>query len=86
MNDKLIERLRRITAELSGMIERSESMSGAGEAGANLNDLLCVTYHKKCHDCGRFLPRERWVRTDDKRKAHGLCHDCYSQYDDPAFL
>ena len=24
------------------MIERSENMSGAGEAGANLNDLLCV--------------------------------------------
>ena len=24
------------------MTERSESMSGAGEAGANLNDLLCV--------------------------------------------
>ena len=23
------------------MIERSESMSGAGEAGANLSDLLC---------------------------------------------
>lgn len=28
--------------ELNGMIERSESMSGAGEAGANLSDLLCV--------------------------------------------
>ena len=45
-----------------------------------------AAYHKQCHDCGRFLPRERWVRTDDRRKAHGLCHDCYSQYDDPAFL
>jgi NAD-dependent SIR2 family protein deacetylase len=72
--------------ELNGMIERSESMSGAGEAGANLSDLLGVTYHKKCHDCGRFLPHDRWVRTDDRRKAHGLCHDCYSLYDDQAFL
>lgn len=45
-----------------------------------------VSYHKKCHDCGRFLPRDRWVRTDDKSKAHGLCQDCYSQYDDPEFL
>lgn len=28
--------------ELNGMIEQSESMSGVGEAGANLSDLLGV--------------------------------------------
>ena len=57
----------------------------SGEATTS-SELLCVTYHKRCNDCGRFLPRDRWVRTDDPRKAQGLCHDCYSKYDDPAFL
>ena len=33
--------------ELNGMIERSESMSGAGEAGANLSDLLGVKKQEK---------------------------------------
>lgn len=61
---------------------KSES---SGEATAS-SELLCVNYHQRCHDCGRFLPRDRWVRTNDRRKAHGLCHDCYSKYDDPAFL
>ena len=57
----------------------------SGEATTS-SDLLGIIYHKQCRDCGQFLPRDRWVRTDDKRKAHGLCHDCYSQYDDPAFM
>lgn len=42
--------------------------------------------HKQCRDCGQFLPRDRWVRTDDPYKAHGLCRDCGIMYDDPAFM
>lgn len=38
-------------------------------------------YHKKCHDCGRFLKKERWVSKDNKQKAHGLCNECLSHYD-----
>ena len=41
---------------------------------------------KQCRDCGQFLPRDRWVRTDDPYKAHGLCRDCGGMYDDPAFM
>ena len=40
-------------------------------------------YHTKCHDCGKFLPKERWIKKDDKNKAHGLCDECESFYDDP---
>lgn len=49
-------------------------------------DLLGVIYHKQCRDCGQFLPRDRWVRTDDPYKAHGLCRDCGIMYDDPALM
>lgn len=40
-----------------------------------------VEFHKKCNDCGRFLKKELWVRKDHPRKAHGLCHGCFSNYD-----
>lgn len=64
-----------------------ESTYCAVEVRTHLNDTLRgVVYHKKCHDCGRFLPRERLVRTDNISKAHGLCRSCVSQYDDLAFL
>ncbi len=57
----------------------------SGEATTS-SDLLGIIYHKQCHDCGQFLPRDRWVRTDDPYKAHGLCRDCGIMYDDPAFM
>lgn len=38
------------------MIERSESMSGAGEAGANLSDLLCAALFVQTNGCYAGLP------------------------------
>lgn len=46
---------------------------------------LVQEYHKKCNDCGRFLKKDRWVKKDHPRKAHGLCAECYSNYDDPCW-
>ena len=43
-------------------------------------------YHTNCHDCGRFLKKDRWVRKNHKYKQHGLCAECFSNYDDPRFL
>jgi formylmethanofuran dehydrogenase subunit E len=53
---------------------------------AERHRLVDAEYHKKCHDCGQFVPRDRWVKKDDPRKAHALCSPCYSNYDDPAFM
>ena len=48
-----------------------------------LNSLPPAEYHKNCHDCGRFLKKDEWVRKDDPRKAHGLCRSCFLNYDNP---
>lgn len=40
-------------------------------------------YHKHCHDCGKFLRKEEWVRKDDPHKKHGLCGSCFSHYENP---
>lgn len=40
-------------------------------------------HHKHCHDCGRFVVRERWVSVDHPWKKHALCADCASLYDSP---
>jgi len=45
-----------------------------------------LEYHTHCGDCGRFIPKERWVRKDHPTKRHALCWDCYCLYDDPAFM
>ncbi len=42
-------------------------------------------YHIKCHDCGRFLKKGRWVKKDHPWKKHGLCDDCFSNYDSPEY-
>jgi hypothetical protein len=42
-------------------------------------------YHVNCHDCGRFLKKELWVRKDHPRNAHGLCRSCLSGYDPPEY-
>lgn len=47
------------------MIERSESMSGAGEAGANLSDLLCVNGATRAELMS--LPVREW---DDENKKY----------------
>lgn len=55
----------------------------SNDPGVCLTALLPVGYHKNCHDCGRFLKKEDWVRKDDPRKAHGLCKSCFSNYENP---
>lgn len=42
-------------------------------------------YKKNCGDCGQFVVKSRWVRTDDPDKEHPLCSDCFSMYDDPYY-
>lgn len=39
-------------------------------------------YHKKCHDCGKFIKRYLWVPKDHRWKKHALCDDCLSCYED----
>jgi len=69
--------------ELNGMIERSESMSGAGEAGADLNDLLCCPFcgHKpSLGDPSTLHPNGiYWVESDDVgREYFGRNHSMYA--------
>ena len=42
---------------------------------------------KRCGDCGKFVSRERWVRTmsADGRMQHALCRICQSAYDGPEY-
>lgn len=40
-------------------------------------------HHTRCHNCGRFLEKSRWIRKDHPSKRHALCWDCYNNYDDP---
>lgn len=40
-------------------------------------------YHKRCHDCGRFIARSRWVEIDHPWKKHALCLECHLLYDHP---
>ena len=43
-------------------------------------------YHTKCHDCGRFLFKEKWVSRQHPWKKHALCSECHSNYDHPGDL
>lgn len=54
-----------------------------GSSGSTETAGYVPTYHKQCHDCGKFLKKELWVSTDHAWKKHALCADCYSAYDDP---
>lgn len=40
----------------------------------------------RCGDCGRFLPKSRWLPVNSLRNQKALCIDCYSLYEDPDFL
>lgn len=42
-------------------------------------------FHTKCHDCGKFLKKSKWVPKDHPRKEHALCSECYSNYDGPEY-
>jgi len=39
-------------------------------------------YHTRCHDCGRFVKKELWVKKDHHFKHHALCCECLSGYDE----
>lgn len=56
-----------------GMIHPSNYMS---------KDETDKIYHKKCHDCGKFLRRESWVAKSHPWKKYGLCEECLSNYAD----
>lgn len=38
-------------------------------------------HHMQCNDCGKFLPKRRWVAVDDPYKSHALCLSCLSDYE-----
>lgn len=41
------------------------------------------TYHTRCHDCGKFLKKNRWVSKVHPWKQHALCLECHNNYDHP---
>lgn len=43
-------------------------------------------YKKNCGDCGQFVKKDRWVRVGSPYKEHPLCAECFSNYDDPAYI
>lgn len=47
-----------------------------------LKSLNPCDYHTRCHDCGRFVPNDRWVKKDDTVKHWALCAECLSGYDE----
>lgn len=49
-------------------------------------DLPRDQYQTKCYDCGRFVPRARWIPINGSKGKKPLCIDCQSMYDDPAFF
>ncbi len=78
-----------IESEYCRICGRSYAMEGADICDACieiLNGKKASEHHIKCHDCGQFLPKERWVPKDHPWKAHGLCRECFNLYDDPNFL
>jgi len=54
---------------------------------------MADTRHKRCRDCGRFVPKERWqvpIPEQEERQARSryyrpvtypLCWTCYLEYD-----
>lgn len=53
----------------------------SGEGAVTVNKQKAKDYHKKCHDCGKFVPKKEWVPKDHRWKHHALCYDCWSNYD-----
>lgn len=37
-------------------------------------------YHKRCHDCGKFVKKREWVPKNHAWKKHALCRECFSNY------
>ena len=42
-------------------------------------------HYKRCHDCGKFLKRSRWVIKDYACKRYALCEKCSAGYDMPDY-
>jgi hypothetical protein len=56
------------------------------QASASPTCSALTQYQTRCRDCGRFVPRDRWVPVGAPNGARPLCWSCLSLYDDPAFL
>ena len=62
-------------------LKRAEGNNSARTPGSTASPE--VGYHKKCHDCGRFVKRSEWVPKNHSWKAHALCDECLSGYESP---
>ena len=39
-------------------------------------------YFNQCGDCGQFVPKDRWIKKDNRSGyTHALCSNCISNYD-----
>lgn len=49
-----------------------------------LDSIVRNEYHTYCHDCGKFITKDRWIKKDNPHGyTHALCYDCASLYDSP---
>lgn len=58
----------------------------ASDQIAAINRKRADEHHTRCHDCGQFVARDRWLRKDNAEGKRPLCWECLSNYDDPAFM
>lgn len=42
-----------------------------------------IRFLKHCHDCGRFVERDKWIDPGKTEKFWPLCSDCARLYDSP---
>jgi hypothetical protein len=41
-----------------------------------------LEYYTHCGDCGRFLPKPKWIRKDNRNGyTKAICSGCTSNYD-----
>lgn len=52
------------------------------EDEVRVDALVRSQHHTKCHDCGQFLSKDKWVSRTHQWKKHALCAECLSGYDD----
>jgi len=71
-------------------VRKGNDMTGGGyifhvtEAGKKV--ALSVDrsqYHTRCHHCGRFVKRERWVPRDHQWKKFAMCGECLAGIEGP---
>lgn len=55
---------------------------------AELSDRKASDHHTSCRDCGRFVPKERWVPKQSTHAIRGqrpLCAPCFDEYEGPLY-